>query len=486
MEDLSIQDIIAIFYRRRKVLALTFLGVLIVSILLTLNWSRYRAIATVQIEQAYIPSNVTAIGDSGAGDVVTGLADRRISQIQQKVTSIESLSKIIAKYNLYPGINKAMSADKLTEIMRRSIQLKFISSAIANPAAAQKQSVEQLSAIAFTVSFGYSDPNLTKLALDEIVNRFIAEEAQQRRTQSEQTSKFLDGELKTLEATIKTQEEKVAAFRSQYGESGPSAMLFNQQARLSNAMNLQTVEGQISTAQANIGSLRGQLAATDPYAPVLEDGKMLNSPAGQLKSLQAQFASLSGRYGPDHPDVVKVREQLKAMKGKGAGGGGVSRDADNPIYMQISAQLSAAQAQLQTLMSQRESLVVQQEEYDRMLAENPLIEQQMSEITLDLDNAKERYRSLKDKKIAAEMQMKLETGKNSERLKVINPASVPESTSPSRKLLLMAGLVIAFLSGIAMVIVVEAFRQSVRGANHVASIVGATPLVSIPYIHMKP
>jgi succinoglycan biosynthesis transport protein ExoP len=483
MEDLSLYDIIAIFRRRRFVFALTFGAIFLTTALFAMQWSRYRAMVTVQIEQPYISSSVATMGD--ATDNVMGLADRRISQIQQKVTSIESLSEIIVRLNLYPKLNKQLSSDKLTEMMRNNIHLNFISSAISNPAAAQKESIEQLSAIAFTLHFDYSDPELTKLALDALVSRFIEEEANQRKTRSEETSAFLDTELSTLEQTIKEQESKIAEFKAQHGESGPNAMMFNQQASLSNNLNLQNIESQIGTTQATISTLAGQLAGTDPYAPTVEDGKMLNSPTSQLKALQAQYASLTGRYGPEHPDVVKVSEQIRALKAQRETSYRIASDADNPLYLQLSGQLSAARAQLSALMTQKATLKAQQEKYDRMLAENPGLEKEMSQLTLDLDNAKERYRSLKDKRLAADMKSKLESGKHSARLKVINPASIPESTTPARKLLLMAGLIFALIGGLGMVIIVEAFSQSVRGANHLAAIVGIAPLVSIPHIHAK-
>ena len=485
MEDLSLYDIVAIFRRRRFVFALTFGAIFLAAALFAMQWSRYRATVTVQIDQSYIPSSVATVGDANPADVMMGLADRRISQIQQKVTSIESLSEVIAKLNLYPSINKRLSADKLTEIMRNKIRLNFISSAISNPAAAQKESVEQLSAIAFTLSFDYNDPELTKLALNEIVALFIEEEAAQRKTRSEETSEFLKAELVTLAETIKEQESKVAAFKAKYGESGPTAMMFNQQASLTNNLNLQNIESQIGTTQATISTLGGQLAGTDPYAPTVEDGKVLNSPTSQLKALQAQYASLTGRYGAEHPDVMKVSEQIRALKAQKGGSRRFTGDADNPLYLQLSGQLSAAKAQLSSLMTQKATLKTQQEKYDRMLAENPGLEKEMSQLTLDLDNAKERYRALKDKRLAADMKTKLESGKHSARLKVINPASTPEGTTPGRKLLLMAGFMLAFISGICMVVIVEAFSQSVRGANHLAAIVGVSPLVTVPHIHTK-
>jgi succinoglycan biosynthesis transport protein ExoP len=482
MQDLTIDDILAIFRRRRSVFLVTFALLSAATVLFTLSWSHYRATATIQIEQPYVSKSITAVGaDAGSA---TGLADRRISQIEQNVTSVESLNAIITALNLYPGINKKMEANKLASIMRSKIKLDFISSDVANPAAAQKESVEQLSAIAFTLSFDYNDAKLSKKALDAIVARFIDEEATQRHDQAKETANFLDGEIKTLETSIRESELKIAEFRAKYGESGPSATMFNQQASMSNAMSLQNIEAQLSTSEATAASLRSQLATTSPYNLVTADGKQVRTGGSQLHALKSEYAALTTRYGPEHPDVLKVKAQLDALKNNGSASPiSASRaDADNPIYLQLSAQLASAEGQRRGLASQRAALIAQQSKYDAAIAKNPMIEQEMSKLTLDLDNAKERYHTLKDKKLAAEMQVKLESGKNRELLKILNPSNVPESTHPKRLLILLGGLFFALMSAIGAVLMLETISQSVRGANHLAAIVGVAPLVSVPPI----
>ena len=482
MQDMSIDDILAIFRRRRSAFLVTFALLSALTLIFTLSWSRYRATATIQIEQPYVSNSITAVGADAGGAI--GLADRRIRQIEQNVTSVESLNAVITELNLYPGINKKIEASKLASIMRSKIKLDFISSDVANPAAAQKESVEQLSAIAFTLSFDYNDAGLSKKALDAIVARFIDEEATQRHDQAQETASFLDGEIKTLEASIRASELKIAEFREKFGESGPSATMFNQQASMSNAMSLQNIEAQLSTSEATAASLRSQLATTSPYTSVTADGKQLRTGGSQLHALQSEYAALTTRYGPEHPDVLKVKSQLDALK-KTGGASPVSEsraDADNPIYLQLSAQLAAAEGQRRAFASQRAALTAQQSKYDAAIAKNPMIEQEMSKLTLDLDNAKERYHGLKDKKLAAEMQVKLESGKNRKLLKILNPSTVPESTHPKRLLMLLGGVLLALMSATGAVIILETMSQSVRGANHLAAIVGVAPLVSVPPI----
>ncbi len=484
MHDISFADILTIFRRRRAYFLAIALPIAVLVILFALTWSRYEATALVEIKQSYVPQSVTNMDGNNSANSAIGLADRRINLIQQRVTSSESLSEIITKLDLYPGANKTAPLAKLSKQMRDNIHLNFVSSSVSNPAAAQKESVEQLSAIAFEISFTYSDPELTKQALDEIVHRFIEEDTSIRQLQAAETNDFLNQEIESLEDAIKEKEQRIADFRSKYGESGPSAILFNQQATMSNTQNLQNTESQFATNEALLGTLRGQIATTDPYLPTIKDGDTIVSPTTRLRTLQAQLASLTGRYGPEHPDVVNAREEIEALKSQGitTSTKKIIRDADNPSYMQLAAQISALESQQRALRAQRANLEQQKRKYEAMLEKNPSIEQQMSELTLDLDNSKERYRELKSKKLAAEMKEKLENGINSERLHVIDAPTLPEGTTPPRLILALMGFALAIASGIAAVIIAETLGQSIRSMEHLTRLVGAAPLVHVPCI----
>src|SRR6185369_11441615 len=101
--------------------------------------------------------------------------------------------------NLYPGAAANLSPEQLADRMRAHIKLDFVASTISNPAAVQKESIEQLSANAFTLQFDYPNAELAQKTLDALVKRFIEEDAMQRQEQSAETVRFIDEEITTLE-----------------------------------------------------------------------------------------------------------------------------------------------------------------------------------------------------------------------------------------------------------------------------------------------
>lgn len=530
MEELSIRDMLAILLRQRRTFLLTFCVIFAAGMLFVMRWSNYRSTGTVQIEQSYIATNIT-----NAGAIMATIADQRINQIQQKVTSLESLAEIITKFNLYPSQRENTPISAIANLMRSKIKVDLVSGTISNPAAAQKQTAEQLSAIAFNLSFDYTDPQLTQQVADALVTRFLDEDLKQRRVQAQETSGFLDNQIKALENNMAEQEKAIADFRARHGESGPAALMFNQQAAANITMTLQNLDSQITANEGTQGAIKAQLAMVDPYSRIIADGQMVTTPAIQLKALESQYTTLTGQYGPNHPDVIKARRQIAALKAQmgpeshavqleaklrdmrtnltaarstkgpdhpdvktmerqlkalekdlaGAGDsatGTIKKDADNPAYLQLAAQLETAEEQRKSLIRQREGLLEQQSKYEQIIAANPGIEQQMARLTRDYDNAQLRYRELRERKMAADMNEQLELDRKGQRLVVINPPAVPDSTQPRRLLLALGAFLLSVMGGLSSVIAAETVKQSVHGAGHLAHLVGAPPLVVIPHM----
>lgn len=538
MEELSLADYIAILKRHKKYFMLTFFSLWILSFIVALSWSNYRSMATVEIEQPEIATSMTTPVGVNPSDMSGALADLHVNKLEQKVTSPSSLVEIISKFNLYSNVRKYTPMANVAERMRNKIKLDLISSTVANPAAASKVSVDELSAIAFTLSFDYSDPQIAQQVTNELVTRFLDEDLKERRTQAEETSSFLATQISGLDAAMVEQEKKISEFQQEHGISKPEALIFNQQAAASTAMSLQALESQITANEGTQGSLRAQIATVDPYSRVIADGQVLTTPTIELKALQAQYTTLTSQYGPEHPDVVKLQGQIKALKAQlgnkkedtaqlkeqildvetnlkadeetygaedpdvitlksqlkklqaklaaqgpeGTNHSNIKDDADNPAYIELMAQLSAAEEQHKSLVKQHESLAAQQAKYAEAVVQNPALEQQMAVLSRDYDNSQLRYRELKEKKMAADMEQQMVQDRKGQRLVVISPPELPLNTHPSRFLLIIAGFVVSLMGGVASIILAQAIGQNVLGTTHLTTLLGVAPMITIPHI----
>ena len=537
MDDFDIHEYFSVLKRRKLAYFLTFAALLALSMLMAVTWSRYRSIAVVQVQQRDIPEEMTAPIGADISHLMENLADQQIQQIQQVVTSTSSLVEIIQKFHLYSGQLESQPLADVAATMRKKIKLELTSADLSNPASASRMSAGDLSAIAFELSFTYNDPLKTQQVTNELVSRFLDEDLKRRRAQTHETLVLLDSQLAALEATMAEQEKKVAEFRSKFAESRPESLAVNQQAAMTTYLNLQSVQSQLSALEKSRGDMRAQLATVDPYSRVVADGQVLTTPAIQLKALQAKYASISGQYGPEHPDVIKLRHQIMALQADAPDGGDsatlkaqisdtqsnlaaaqrtygpdhpdvralrqqlasledalartppssrshqdLKGDADNPAYLMLVSQLKALDDQQRSLTTQRDALQAQYDRYQQNVAQTPANEQEFAALSRDYDNAQLRYRELKQKRLSAEMNEQMEAGRKGARLTVVDPPALPTKTSPSKFILIVAGFMGSAFGGLGGVVLAEVLSRNVHGPKQITTIMGEPPLVVIPFL----
>ncbi len=520
--------------KRHKMVFLSVSGaIFFASLIVALNWSSYRSIATIEVARSEVSVDTSTM--SGGKDMSPeAMADLEISRLRQKVLSVASLGEIIAKYDLYPGARKQVPIAYIAKNMERQIDIRLLSTSLANPASAQKATALQLSAIAFTLSFKYSDPELAQKVVNELVSRFLDEDIREKRENAEKTSEFLQGQIDILSRSLSEQESKIAEYRANNGDLRADSLGFNQQAAISAESRIYAIESDITATIGRIGALNAQLAQTEPYSRVLDQaGEALTTPSIQLRALKSQYATMTAKYGPNHPDVVRLSRQIKALErqvhpvnisarlkanindltarlatlkstygvehpdyisakaelerlnqklqetedGQAAS---VVQDADNPAYLQIVAQLEAAKTQQEALQAQQAELKRQQENFQKAIAANPESERTMAALARDYENMMVLYRDLKARKLAADMVKTIEEGRIGRRLAVIDPPELPLGTSPSRKLILAAGFVLSCMAGLGSVLALHLLSQSVVGPRHLESLIGTAPLVVVP------
>ena len=540
MDELNIHELAAILKRRRLTFAATAFGLFVLAFIFALTFSQYRSTAVVQIAPSDIAANMTNPLGMTQTEMMQALADQKVQQIQQKVTATASLIEIITKYDIYANARLTKPITDVVEGMRKKIKLELVSTTLSNPMATSSLRPDQLSAIAFTLSFTYSEPLKAQQVANELLSHFLDEDLKQRRTKADETSSFMDSQLKTLEESMKEQESKIADFRNQHPDSRPEALALNQQLMATTYQNLLQVEAQIATVSKTRGDIRTQLASTDPYSRVVADGQLMTTPAIQLKALQAKYASSSSLYSPDHPDMIKLRHQIEALQ-KEVGQApdtaeiqsqlndaranlaaaqqtygpehpdvsalrrrvttledalaqqahdptshtAIKKDADNPAYLMLSAQLQAAEQEYKSLENQRDGLRREYERYQTNVAQTPGIEQEFASLSRDYENAQLRYRELKEKKLTADMEKQIEVGRMAERLLVIDPPELPTDTHPKRLYLILGGFVVSIMGGLGGVMLHEIGSRSVHGTRHLTTLTGMPPLVAVPHIFTR-
>jgi uncharacterized protein involved in exopolysaccharide biosynthesis len=538
MEQFNLRELVAIARRRKAVYLVTFAAIFMLALSFAAFWpAKYRSTGTVQILQPDIPQQILSPTGGGTADAIQAFADLRIEQINEKIMATGNLVDIVTKFNLYPDLRKSAPMAAAVSTMQKRIKLSLLSADLANPTAAAHLTAGQLAAIAFTISFDYSDPLLAQQVANELISRFIDEDLKLRRQQAAAQSSFLANQIKSLEENLSAQEKKMADFRTEHSGARPEDSVFNLQMEATSGQSIDNIGQQLASLDSQKGNLETQLAGIQPYSTIATDGTPLTTPALQLKALRGRYSTAAAQYGPNHPDVIKLRKQIDSLEAQlgippdtaniqsqmndiraklaedqknygpdypeiltlkrqlvGLGEQQQARgatptayrdtkDADNPAYLVLKSQLSALQEQRKSLLAQLATVQEQHELYAKRVAEAPANEREYAALSRDYDNAQLRYRELKERKLSADMNEQVEQGRQGERLAVIEAPDLPGSPRmPPRRLAISGGIIFGLFGGLFMAYVSETMGQAVYGTRSLGAIVGLAPLVAIPYI----
>lgn len=515
--------------RRRKKQILTTIGILaVISVLVALLLPPvYRSTATILIEEQEIPAELVR-------STITSYADQRVQVISQQVMTRANMMQIIEKYNLYPRKRQLETTEEILERMRKDIKFNMVSADVIDRRSGQKT----MAAIAFTLAYdGETAAGAQKVA-SELTSLYLNENLKSRQQKSSETSSFLADEASKLSEHISEIEQKLAAFKEKHLGSLPELATLNLQLRDRADTESMEVDRQISMAEERKFYLDGQLAQIKPNSPMMSaSGERIYDSDERLKTLQAQYASLSGIYSSNHPDVVKMRREMEALKKETGGDGDMQEQAkqltrmrsdlatmrekysddypdvvklkkaiaaleeshkktvatgsdapkfkkpENPVYISLQSQLESANSELKTLRTKRADLKAKMASYESRLEKAPQVEREYLDLNRDHENSVHRYQEIKAKLMEAEVAQQMEKDSKGERFSLIDPAQLPEKPhSPNRPAILLLGMILSLGGGVAYAGVLESMDSSIKSSKMLSALLNAPLLSVIPYM----
>ncbi len=531
-------DIMGMLKKRRSPMALTSLALFVITVLVAILWSPvYRSSATILIEQQEIPEELVR-------STVTSFADQRIQVISQRVMTSSNLKKVIEKYNLYASERKRYPDEVIIEDMREDIVRKIISADVIDPRsgratkatiafglAYENESPALAQKVANELSSLYLNENLkTRHAMAEETTRFLASEAQKLREQIDSVEQRLsifkkDNFSKLPERTQMTlrqlnkAEQKLLDLNRRIELLGERKVLTQMELQKTDPMKdllsedgqpLLSAHGRMKVLYNRYMRLASVYSMEHPdVARTLREIDYLNLELGSSSGLQEshkmilqaerELAQLKQSYTSEHPSVVQSQQQLielqkslnqqldEALRDVSNHNRSVDTGddviADNPIYLQLRAQLTTIDLEVASLESQKRAIAKKVVEYEDWLIDTPAVERQYRELLREHENASLKFREVKAKQMEAQLAQSLETAQKSERFTLIEPPLLPEKPiRPNRVAIFVVGILLSIVAGIALGYLLERLDKTVRGAQGVMDLVGVMPLATVPYI----
>ena len=327
----SLREYVSIFTRRRT-LILTAGGVLLLlSLAAAFLWPpTYKSMATILIEEQEIPTDLVR-------STITSYADQRIETIKQQVMSRTTLWKVVEQFDLYPDQRKASPAEEVVKRFIKDIEVEVISADVVD----KRTQHATKATIAFTVAYQSKSPDLAQKVANELTSLFLGENLKSRERQAQEATSFLQQEAENLAKHIGEIDDKIAAFKQRAQGALPELMPLNQQLMNQSDRELMDVDQQIRTLEERKNYLEGELATIKPNTPMISvSGERILDSADRLRALRAEYAGASGNLAPDHPDIMKMKQEIEALE---------KETGHLPEVEEASKQLVDARANLATI-----------------------------------------------------------------------------------------------------------------------------------------
>jgi polysaccharide biosynthesis transport protein len=448
---------------------------------------RYLSSTLILVEQPTMPKDYVTPN-------VNDDLQERMQSITQQILSRTRLLNIIDRFDLYSNPHSQASPDQKVDVMRRDIGIDLV-----------RDARNQITA--FNVSYSSRDPRVAQKITSELTNLFINENLEVRQQQSEDTTKFLEGQLETARQALADQEEKIREFKGQHVGELPAQVGSNLQILAGLQSQLQTEEDALNTAKQQrvyLETLVNQYRSLQGTPKTASGAPTEGLPAidAQLDKLRAQLADLSSHYTDRHPDVRKLKQQiadteatrdriiadLKAKKSAPADPDAATAASDPSAMTDPTSPMVQLQGQLQSNRAEianRERAVTDLKakviDYQARLNQEPVREQQLSDLTRGYEQSKANYDGLLKKKNESAMATSMELLQQGERFRIIDPPSLPVKPDfPNRLKFCGIGLGIGLALGVVVAGAFEMMDDRIYDEKELQKLLPITVISEIP------
>lgn len=524
---INLGDYLAILKRRKTVIVVVSGLLFCLSLAAAILWPpTFKSTATILIEEQEVPAELVH-------STITSYADQRIEMIKQQVMSRSSLGKVVEQYNLYAGMRKENPTEEVIKRFIKDIEVEVISADVID----KRTHNATKATIAFTVSYNSGTPEIAQRVANELTSLFLGENLKSRERQAQETTTFLKQEAESLAAHIEEVEAKLSKFKQRAAGALPELMPLNLQMMNQADRELVDLDQQIRSLQERKNYLEGELATIKPNTPILSvTGERILDSVERLRSLRAQYAGASASFAPDHPDVIKMKQEIAALEREtgarpegeeiakqlidakarlatltdrlGAehpdvlqtkrtiaalqqdlarvGAGSVNRNQprpENPAYINIQAQLNSVVSSLDGLKNSRTIVKRRLQDYATRVERTPELEPDYLVLIRDRDTSAQKYQDIRSRLLEAKVSEGLEVQRKGERFSLIDPPGLPESPEkPNRKAIVLLGVILAMAGGAGVAALAEHLDHSIRTPEQLLRVTQAFPLAVIPYM----
>lgn len=413
---------------------------------------KYTADAALSVEGATISDELVFLTSE-----TEGTEDLQI--IQQQLLARSNLIDVANKYGVFSG-QSGMTPDDVVEQMRELTDISL--------------SAGRDRATILRISFTSEDPNASANVVNEFVTFVLAADAERRKDKSGGTLEFFERRVERLTERLAQQSAEIVTFKEANKDALPEGLTY----RMSRQSALQERNNLIARDLVSLREQRGRLLALGPGA-----GPAVTPEQQQLQELEAELRWKLSVFSDNNPKVRVLRSRIEQLKKQmtettTAAEAGIS--TSNSV---LDLQLAEIDSRIESLNEEARVTNLELERLQEAIERTPQVGIQLGKLEREYENTQTLYSQAVGSRATAEQGVDVEDGGGSEKVVVIEQASVPSSpTSPNRKLIAGGGVFAGTALAALFFTLTELLNRTIRRPADLIRGLGVQPLVTLPYL----
>jgi polysaccharide chain length determinant protein (PEP-CTERM system associated) len=390
-------------------------------------------------------------------------AEERFRSIQQVLMSQPVLERVVRE----EGFDRNMPMPEAVGLLRSRITPEYPRPDVNLPPGSFTQ---------FTISYSDATPDLAQRVANRIADVFVQESSAKRAIRAEETSMFIATQVEASQKRLLELEERLKQAKEASMGALPEqtatnvAMVTAMQQQLDTTGNaIRGEQDRLSAIERQLEFLRAGAAATaaTPGTPAIA-----SSAQARVVTLERQLSERLGTYTDQHPEIVRLRDELASAKAEAAAE--ASRPMEDrvatlrldPNYAALIRDRDQATFRINDLKREESRIRSQIATYRNRVELAPRIEQQMATLTREYSLEKDQYANLTAKLRNAETSENMVRNGGGEEFTVLARAPFPtEPDTPDTRRLLMITLLLGMCLGGGLALGREYLDRSIHDAR---------------------
>lgn len=333
------------------------------------------------------------------------------------------------------------------------------------------------------ISYSDSDPQRAFAITQRIAELVMRESSQAKQAESRKAYEFISSQVGQYRSQLADAERRLAEYRQANPDARPGTE--------------EEVSRRIAELRTEVDRSRMDMADQSSQAGVMQShlsreasfgasGAQASQVRSQLMQLQSERASLLAKYTDQHPDVVRVQQQISDLQSGRAGGGmtvarGGASSAFDPMFGTIRNRLAEARSRSAASASRiamGQTLLAEELDRAKRIASSA---GELGGLMRDFEINRTVYQDLLDRRENARLSMNLDAQSGGLNFRIQEPAALPLRATGLRLIhVAIAGLVLAIALPILLLLAWLKYDPRVRSSAQIEHIAGLPVLGSIP------